>query len=61
MVHQAELKILVERLEQALDQTTEMKLEHLQFLLSLALKEAEQQLSMARVPPRLVIYNTSRG
>jgi hypothetical protein len=61
MVRQAELEMLVERLEKALDQAEEMELAHLHFLLSMALAEAEQQLSVVRVPPRLVVCNPDHG
>jgi hypothetical protein len=57
MVRQEELEILVERLEKSLDQAKEMQLEHLHFLLSMAFKEAKQQLSVVAAPLRLVACN----
>jgi hypothetical protein len=61
MVRQVELEILVERLEKALDQAKEMELEHLHFLLSMAFKEAQQQLSVAPTRLRLVVGNARQG
>ena len=61
MVHQRELGVLVERLEGALDQAEDMRLEHLHFLLSMACAEARQQLSAVKVPLRLVVCDAGEG
>jgi hypothetical protein len=61
MVYQRELRMLVERLEGALDQADEMGLEHLHFLLSMACTEAEKQLSAIKAPLRLVVCAADEG
>jgi hypothetical protein len=61
MACRGELKVLIEGLEKTLDQSRELKLEHLQFLLSMAFMEAEQQLSAAKAPLRLVACNDGQG
>jgi hypothetical protein len=61
MVCQRELRILVERLEGALDQAEDMGLEHLHFLLSMACTEAETQLSAVKAPLRLVVCDADEG
>jgi len=61
MVCQRELRILVERLEGALDQAEDMGLEHLHFLLSMACTEARQQLSAVKAPLRLVVCDADDG
>ena len=61
MVRQRELEVLVQRLEKVLDQTKEMQLEHLHFLLSMAFMEAQQQRSVVKSPLQLVRSSTSRG
>jgi hypothetical protein len=61
MVSRAELEVLIERLENALDQAREMELKHLQFLLSMAFMEARQQLAAVPAPLRLVARNRSQG
>jgi hypothetical protein len=55
MARQQELGVLVERLEEALEQAEDMRLEHLRFLLSMACAEATQQLSTVKAPLRLVV------
>jgi hypothetical protein len=55
MARQVELEILVDRLEKTLDQAKEMELEHLHFLLSMAFKETQRQLSVVPAPLRLVV------
>jgi hypothetical protein len=61
MVRQ-ELEILIERLEKALHQAQKMELEHLHFLLSMAVAEAKQELPAVRVPPlRLVLSGGRQG
>ncbi len=61
MVCQRELRILVERLEGALDQAEDIGLEHLHFLLSMACTEARQQLSAVKAPLRLVDCDADEG
>jgi hypothetical protein len=61
MVCQRELRILVERLEGALDQAEDMGLEHLHFLLSMACTEARQQLSAVKAPLQLVVCDADEG
>ena len=61
MLCQRELRILVERLEGALDQAEDMGLEHLHFLLSMACTEAEKQLSAVKAPLRLVVCDADEG
>jgi hypothetical protein len=61
MVCQRELRILVERLEGALDQAESMGLDHLHFLLSMACTEAEKQLSAVKAPLRLVVCDADEG
>jgi hypothetical protein len=57
-----ELEILIERLEKVLDQAQRTELEHLHFLLSMAVVEAKQQLSVVRAPPlRLVLSRGRQG
>jgi hypothetical protein len=61
MACQPELRILVDRLEVALDQAKETGLEHLHFLLSMACAEAEAQLSEVKAPLRLVVGDADEG
>jgi hypothetical protein len=61
MARKTEFDVLFDRLEKAVDQAQEMQLEHLHFLLSMALMEAKQQLSVVSAPLRLVVSNGSRG
>jgi hypothetical protein len=61
MVRKRELEVLVQRIENVLDQAKEMELEHLHFLLSMAFMEAQQRLSVAKPPLRLVPSNASQG
>ena len=61
MARQRELEVLVQRLEKVLDQATEMELEHLHFLLSMAFMEAQQQLSVVKAPLRLVLSEGRQG
>jgi len=61
MAGQQELGILVERLEAVLNQAEDMRLEHLQFLLSMAFAEARQRLSAAKAPLRLVGCDADEG
>ena len=61
MMCQRELGILVERLEAVLNQAEDMRLEHLQFLLSMALMEAKQQLCVVSAPLRIVVSDGSPG
>jgi hypothetical protein len=61
MACQRELRILVERLEGVLDQAEDTGLEHLHFLLSMALAEARQQLSAVKAPLRLVVCDADEG
>jgi hypothetical protein len=61
MVRQRKLGVVVERLEGALDQAEDIGLEHLHFLLSMALMEARQQLSAVKLPLRLVVCDTDQA
>lgn len=61
MVRHEQLAVMVERLERALDQAVDMELEHLHFLLSMALVEARRQRPDAPVPLRLVVRNAGQG
>ncbi len=61
MVRQRELEVLGQQLEEVLDQAKEMELEHLHFLLSMAFKEVQQQLSAVRTPLRLVLSERRHG
>lgn len=60
MVGDAELELLVKHLERALEQAKAVKLKHLQYLVSMALMEAEQQLPGFRPALRVVSTDGSR-
>jgi hypothetical protein len=53
MISKTKIDILFDQLEKAVAQARQMELEHLHFLLSMALMEAKQQLSVVSVPLRL--------
>jgi hypothetical protein len=61
MVRQQRLGVVVERLQGALDQAEDIGLEHLHFLLSMALTEAREQLSAVKVPLRLVVCDADEA
>lgn len=60
MVGEAELEVLVTHLERALEQAKVVKLKHLQYLVSMALMEAEQQLPGLRPALRVVSSDGGR-
>jgi hypothetical protein len=60
MVGEADLEVLIKHLQRALEQAKAVKLKHLQYLVSMALMEAEQQLPGFRPALRVVSSDAGR-